>query len=215
MYTDHKSLKYLFTQKDLNQRQRRWMEYLKDYNCQIMYQPGKGNKVADALSRKTTILATLTTQRHIKLLEQMNKIKFEVSRCDSSSTLCRLRSQPALLQEIDEAQLKHARMEIFRGAASTEGIDFDVKDDGVLCSRGRICVPKDCELMKKLLTEAHHSLLNLHPWSTKMYNDLRRSFWWHGMKNDIAGFVSKCFTCQQIKIEHQKPAGYLQLLEIP
>ncbi|KAD5318337.1 hypothetical protein E3N88_18283 [Mikania micrantha] len=52
IYTDHKSLKYFFTQKELNMRQRRWIELLKDYDCEILYHPGKANVVADALSRK-------------------------------------------------------------------------------------------------------------------------------------------------------------------
>ena len=52
IFTDHKSLKYLFDQKDLNMRQQRWMELLKDYDCEILYHPGKANVVADALSRK-------------------------------------------------------------------------------------------------------------------------------------------------------------------
>ena len=50
IYTDHRSLKYIFQQRDLNLRQRRWMELLKDYDCSILYHPGKANVVADALS---------------------------------------------------------------------------------------------------------------------------------------------------------------------
>ena len=53
MYSDHKSLKYIFTQKDLNLRQRRWVEYLEDYDFTLNYHPGKENVVADALSRKS------------------------------------------------------------------------------------------------------------------------------------------------------------------
>ena len=52
MYTDHKSLKHIFEQKELNMRQRRWMETLNDYDCEIIYHEGKANVVADALSRK-------------------------------------------------------------------------------------------------------------------------------------------------------------------
>ena len=52
IYTDHKSLKYFFTQKDLNMRQRQWLELVKDYDCDILYHPGKANVVADALSQK-------------------------------------------------------------------------------------------------------------------------------------------------------------------
>jgi hypothetical protein len=53
IYTNHKSLKYFFTQEDLNMRQRRWLELIKDYDLEIYYQPGKANVVADALSRKS------------------------------------------------------------------------------------------------------------------------------------------------------------------
>jgi hypothetical protein len=52
IYTDHKSLKYLFTQPDLNMRQQRWLELIKDYELEVHYHPGKANVVADALSRK-------------------------------------------------------------------------------------------------------------------------------------------------------------------
>ena len=53
IYTDHKSLKYIFTQPELNMRQRRWLELIKDYNLEVHYHPGKTNVVADALSRKS------------------------------------------------------------------------------------------------------------------------------------------------------------------
>ena len=59
IYTDHKSLKYLLTQKELNLRQQRWLELFKDYDCIIDYQPGKANVVADALSRKTVVAMSL------------------------------------------------------------------------------------------------------------------------------------------------------------
>ncbi|GJX27575.1 retrotransposon protein, putative, ty3-gypsy subclass [Tanacetum coccineum] len=59
------------------------------------------------------------------------------------------------------------------------------------------------------------SPFTIHPGSTKMYRDLKQYFWWNGMKQDVATFVSKCMTCQQVKIKHQRASGLLQPLEIP
>jgi RNase H-like domain found in reverse transcriptase len=71
IFTDHKSLKYVFTQKELNLMQRRWLELMKDYELEILYHPGKANVVADALSRKSSAnLATLITEQH-QLFEDM------------------------------------------------------------------------------------------------------------------------------------------------
>ncbi|BAT83244.1 hypothetical protein VIGAN_04036200, partial [Vigna angularis var. angularis] len=66
-----------------------------------------------------------------------------------------------------------------------------------------------------ILEEGHHSRLSIHPGMTKMYQDLRKSFWWPGMKSDVARFVTSCLTCQRAKAEHQRPGGLLQQLEIP
>ncbi|XP_026459494.1 uncharacterized protein LOC113360171 [Papaver somniferum] len=86
--------------------------------------------------------------------------------------------------------------------------------DGGLRLRGRLCVPLDVQLRREVLDGAHRSRSTIHPGATKMYKDLRRHFWWKSMKRDIAEYVSKCRTCQQVKIEHQKPAGELQPLPI-
>ena len=66
-----------------------------------------------------------------------------------------------------------------------------------------------------MLREAHSSKFTIHPGGNKMYRDLKRQYWWRGMKRDIASFVSRCLTCQQVKVEHQRPAGMLQPLSVP
>ena len=78
----------------------------------------------------------------------------------------------------------------------------------------RLCVLDVIELKKEIMEEAHSSAYAMPPGSTKMYRTLRDHYWWRGMKREIAEFVFKCLTCQQIKIEHQKPAGLLQPLSI-
>nr|GEZ89495.1 RNA-directed DNA polymerase [Tanacetum cinerariifolium] len=65
IFTDHKSLKYIFTQRDLNMRQRRWLELLKDYDTNIQYHPGKANVVADALSKKSGMIAGIKVEEEI------------------------------------------------------------------------------------------------------------------------------------------------------
>ncbi|GJY61123.1 retrotransposon protein, putative, ty3-gypsy subclass [Tanacetum coccineum] len=80
--------------------------------------------------------------------------------------------------------------------------EFRVDDDGILWQGTKLCVLEDPTLREALMTEAHSSPFSIHPGSTKMYHDLKQHFWWSGMKRDVATFVSKCLTCQQVKIEH-------------
>ncbi|KAA3484164.1 gag-pol [Gossypium australe] len=92
---------------------------------------------------------------------------------------------------------------------------FQIGSDGYLLFRSRICVPKNLELIQKTLHEAQNCTISIHSESNKMYNDLKKMYWWLGMKLDISKFVYKCLICQQVKAEHQVPSGLLQLLTIP
>ena len=92
--------------------------------------------------------------------------------------------------------------------------DFVIDSEGTLRLGTRLCVPNVEELRKEIMEEAHFSAYSIHPGSTKMYHDLKDTYWWNGMKRDIADFVSKCLTCQQVKLEHQRPSGLLQQLPI-
>jgi hypothetical protein len=79
----------------------------------------------------------------------------------------------------------------------------------------RLVVPVDPELRKEIFDEAHLSKFSIHPGSTKMYQDLRKNFWWSNMKVDIAKYVAECDTCHRVKASHLKSAGVLQPLNIP
>ena len=70
-------------------------------------------------------------------------------------------------------------------------------------------------LRKEILEEAHFAAYSVHPGATKMYHVIKELYWWDGLKKDIADYVSKCLTCQQVKAEHHKPYGKLQPLLIP
>jgi len=96
-----------------------------------------------------------------------------------------------------------------------KGVDFRLDENGVLVFRDRVCVLDVLELKKRILEEGHKSSLSIQPRATKMYQDLKRLFWWPGIKKDIAEFVYTCLVCQKLKIEHQKPSGLMQLLFVP
>ena len=93
--------------------------------------------------------------------------------------------------------------------------EFIVNEDGFVYYRDRVCVPNDDELKKSLLEEAHKGFFAMYPGSTKLYQDLKTSYWWSKMKRDVSEFVTKCMVCQKVKAEHQVPSGLLQPIKIP
>ena len=215
VFSDHKSLKYLFEQKELNMCQRRWMELLKDYDFELNYHPGKANVVADALSRKSLYAAWMML-REEELLKAFQGLNLGVR--EESGILCL--SQLQISSDFKSELLKaHQDSEALRKVlpAVEQGKQWRMSEghDGLWRFKNRIIVPDVGDLRQSILKEAHKSGFSIHPGSTKMYQDLKAMFWWPGMKNDVALHVSKCLTCQKVKIEHQRPSGTLQPLEIP
>jgi Integrase zinc binding domain len=78
---------------------------------------------------------------------------------------------------------------------------FHIVDDGALLFGDRLCVPKDPDLKRKILTEAHDSGYAIHPDETKMYQTLKRHFWWKKMHREIAQYVARCLVCQKVKFD--------------
>ncbi|KAG8489204.1 hypothetical protein CXB51_017241 [Gossypium anomalum] len=159
IYTDHKSLKYLLTQKELNLRQRRWIELLKDYDCSIEYHPGKVNVMADALIRRT--------------VAELKAMFARLSLYDDGSLLVELQVSPTWVEQIKKQQLvDESLVSRFQQAEKGENLDFGLNGDGVLYFRGRICMPKDSDLRLMILREAHGGPCAMHPGGSKMYRDL-------------------------------------------
>src|SRR3954464_1658157 len=93
IYTNHNSLKYIFTQKELNMRQIRWIELIKDYDLGIHYHPGKANVVVDALSREPSTLNALITKGHPDLRKELERLGLEIV---SPGFLAHLELQPTI-----------------------------------------------------------------------------------------------------------------------
>ncbi|KAA0063393.1 pol protein [Cucumis melo var. makuwa] len=215
IFTDHKSLKYFFTQKELNMRQRRWLELVKDYDCEILYHQGKANVVVNALSRKLSHSAALIT-RQAPLHRDLERAEIAVSVGAVTMQLAQLTVQPTLRQRIIDAQSNDPYLVEKRGLAKAgQAVKFSISSDGGLLFERCLCMPLDSAVKTELLSEAHSSPFSMHPGSTKMYQDLKRVYWWRNMKREVAEFVSRCLVCRQVKAPRQKPAGLLQPLSIP
>ncbi|GAU51685.1 hypothetical protein TSUD_414990 [Trifolium subterraneum] len=215
VFSDHKSLKYLFDQKELNIRQRRWMEFLKDYDFTLQYNTGKANGVADALSRKRVHLSTVAV-KGLELLEKFRDLNLNLDPSTGQVYCGMITIENELINEIMDLQktdeeIKEKKKLIEIGKAP----EFKVGPDNVLRCNERICVPNNATLRKTILDEAHKSKLSIHPGMNKMYEALKQRFVWPGMKKQVAEYVASCLTCQKAKIEHQKPAGLLKPLDVP
>nr|GFD14647.1 putative reverse transcriptase domain-containing protein [Tanacetum cinerariifolium] len=86
---------------------------------------------------------------------------------------------------------------------------LELRVDGTLCLRNRSWLPCYGDLRTLIMHESHKLKYSVHPGSDKMYQDMKKLYWWHNMKADIAPYVSKCLICLKVKAEHQKPSGLL------
>ncbi|TYK27274.1 ty3-gypsy retrotransposon protein [Cucumis melo var. makuwa] len=130
--------------KELNMRQRRWLELVKDYDCEILYHPGKANVVADVLSRKVSLSAALIIEQ-TPLPRDVERVKIVVS---------------------------------YRLAKGGQDEEFSIFFDDGLMFEWRLCILADNVVKIELLTEAHSFPFSMHSGSTKMYQDLKRIYWW-------------------------------------
>ncbi|GKD05043.1 putative reverse transcriptase domain-containing protein [Tanacetum coccineum] len=175
-YTTHdlelgSARQHIHNQKEHNMRQRRWLELLSDYDCDIYYHPGKANVVADALS-----------QAQIDAPKPENLVNEDVG--------------GMIRKDIPKEIL-------------------ELRTDGTLCLYGRSWLPCYEDLRSVIMHESHKSKYSIYPGFEKMYQDVKKMYWWPNRKADIAAYVSKCLTCARVKAKHQRPSGLLVQPAIP
>jgi hypothetical protein len=116
------------------------------------------------------------------------------------------------MAEESDLGLQELRVRARQGVAD----GFYLTKDGTLkTSSGKTVIPCHAELRRDILDEAHQTRYIVHLGNNKMYQDLKKRFWWRGMKKNIVEYVAQCHSCQLVKVEHQKPAGLLKPLEVP
>ena len=178
MYSDHKILKYIFTQRDLNIRQRRCMEFLQDYDFTLHYHPGKANVVADALGRNSRGALASIVSREWRMLKTVGQFGLQY-REQAQGTLGSLVDRPSLLSRVIESQGQDSEIVSIRDRVQSgigdEG--WTIHTGGSLRYRGRVVVPQLTDYRDEILKEFHCSRFVVHPGGTKMYQDLLRQYY--------------------------------------
>ncbi|GKC39045.1 putative reverse transcriptase domain-containing protein [Tanacetum coccineum] len=203
VFTDHKSLQHILDQKELNMRQRHWLELLSDYDCEIRYHPGKANVVVNALSRKER-----NKPFRVRALVMTNGLNLPKQILNALTEA----QEPENIKNEDVGGM------LIKNSKDPEKLrteKLEAHADGTLCLNGRSWLPCYRDLRTVIMHESHKSKYYIHPGSNKMYQDMKKLNWWPNIKAGVAIYVSKCLTYAKVKAEHQRPSGLLVQPEIP
>ncbi|KZV44098.1 hypothetical protein F511_10769 [Dorcoceras hygrometricum] len=187
--TDHRSLTSLLKQRIATPDQQHWMRKLLGYDFEIRYKAGLQNGAADALSRREEELEL----KGVSLPEWVEHR--ELMEAISDDPLL-----SKLSHELSQGTVKKGQYSVI---------------NGVLLHRERVVVPRKSIWPVKLIKEAHLTPTGGHSGALKTFKRIATTFFWPGMKDDVARFVAECDICQKQKYEATKPAGLLQPLPIP
>nr|GFC07089.1 putative reverse transcriptase domain, ribonuclease H-like domain, aspartic peptidase domain protein [Tanacetum cinerariifolium] len=168
VFTDHKSLQHILNQKDLNMRQRRWLELLSDYDCEIRYHSGKENVVDDALSskeREPLRVRALVMTIGLDLPQQILNAQTEVRK----------------LENIKKEDVGGMLVENAKNPDAIREQKLEPRADKTQCLNGRSWIPCYGDLRTVIMHESHKSKYSIHSGSDKMYQDMKKLYWWPNM----------------------------------
>jgi hypothetical protein len=173
--------------------QRRWLELIKDYELEIHYHRGKANVVADALSRKSQVNMLAAHPMPFELAKEFDRLSLGFL---NNTQGVAIELEPTLEQDIRKGQKDDEKIhEIRQLIIDGKGKDFHEDAEGVVWFKDRLCVPNIKSIRELILKEAHETAYSIHRGSEKMYQDLKKRFWWYGMKREIAEYVAVCDSC--------------------
>jgi hypothetical protein len=179
-------------------------ELIKDHELEVHYHPGKANVVADALSHKHRCNhLTVQSQSSCGDPEEPSLRIVPHGRLNNIALIPTIKD--VIAAQRTDVGMSHLRQRLELWEAQC----FRQDADGVLWFNDHLVVPKDFELHRKIMNEAHCSRYSIHLGTNKMYQDLKKNFWWTRMTWEIAKYVSECDTCRIVKADHLRPTGNL------
>jgi hypothetical protein len=156
--------------------QRRWLELIKDYELEIHYHPGKPNVVADALSRKNQVNMMATRPMPYEIGKVFDRLSLGFLNSTQGVTF---EPEPTLEWDIKDGQKNDEKInEIWQLILDGKGIDFREDAKGVVWFKDMLRVPGIKSIQEQILKEAHKTAYSIHHGSEKMYQDLKKRFWW-------------------------------------
>jgi len=209
IWMDHENLKYFWEPHKLNGRQARWYLKLQDYDFTLRHIPGKTNTKVDILSRKDQV-NTKKDNKNIQLLKEGLWLR----RMTAEITMIGRKTMAEECNVIKEIRKNSTReKEVVQALEKQNGLTWE--EDGVVYIKRRIYVPNNKRIREEILKEDHNLVDVGHSGQHRMLELLKRTYWWPGLKEDVKKYVQGCFKCQQNKVQHQRKAEELHLLEIP
>ncbi|GJU77302.1 putative reverse transcriptase domain-containing protein [Tanacetum coccineum] len=175
----------------------------KNYTTHDLELGAVANVVADALSRK---------ERDQPL--RVRALVMTIS-LDLPKQILNAQTEARKLENIKNEDVGGMLVENAKNPEAIRTEKLEPRADGTLCLNGRSWLPCYGDLRTVIMHESHKSKYSIHPGSDKMYQDMKKLYWWPNMKADIATYVSKCLTCAKVKAEHQRPSGLLVQPKIP
>lgn len=172
--------------------QRRWLEGITDYDLEIIYHPGKANKLANTLGRRPRFLVNAIIPVPREIYREIQSLGLEIcSHSEIGQYLGAMTIQSTLFDRIIEALLEDPEIvELIH-----ETVVFGIGEKGELRMNARPCVPNQPTLRNEILREGHQSLFHLHPRRDKIIEEIQELFWRKGLRKDVSEFVSMCLVC--------------------
>ena len=159
---------------------------------EIKHIKGEENKVADALNMK---------------VQEMHVASLSICQSDLRQQIVSHATGDELYEQVKDKLQQQSLEKRYEG--------YKLEEYGLLAFKGRIYIPNVAYLRRIFMDEIHQAPYSGHPGYQKTISTARKQYFWPGMKKDIAEYISRCIKCQQVKVEHQHPAGLLQPLPVP